>query len=90
MGIASHPNSGFWAAKTNIARGDLPIFTLMGDQRGEDDDARWSFEHRAGPKGKRVAVNGYKLRAGITGHVRIHDFRHTCASHLAMGTWGYG
>jgi integrase len=25
--------------------------------------------------------------AGIRSHVRFHDLRHTCASHLIMGTW---
>lgn len=27
-------------------------------------------------------------RAGIDRPVRFHDLRHTCASHLVMGTWG--
>jgi integrase len=26
-------------------------------------------------------------RVGITRHVRFHDLRHTCASHLIQGTW---
>ena len=30
----------------------------------------------------------WKTRAGIERRVRFHDLRHTCASHLAMGTWG--
>lgn len=31
---------------------------------------------------------GYKSLAGIKRHVRFHDLRHTCASHLVSGTWG--
>jgi hypothetical protein len=36
----------------------------------------------------RPGINGYRMRAGITRHVRFHDLRHTCASHLVMGSWG--
>lgn len=32
--------------------------------------------------------SGYKSLAGIKRHVRFHDLRHTCASHLVSGTWG--
>ncbi len=54
-----------------------------GGQRRPDDDARWAPVMRAnGP------ANGYRMRAGITRRVRFHDLRHTCASHLVMGTWG--
>lgn len=31
---------------------------------------------------------GHKTLAGISRDVRFHDLRHTCASHLIMGTWG--
>lgn len=31
---------------------------------------------------------GWRTRAGIARPVRFHDLRHTCASHLIMGTWG--
>lgn len=55
-----------------------------GDRREEKSDAGWS--DKAGAKGVRVA--GWKTIAGITRHVRFHDLRHTCASHLVMGTWG--
>jgi RNA:NAD 2'-phosphotransferase (TPT1/KptA family) len=35
-----------------------------------------------------VIEPGHKTLAGITRRVRFHDLRHTCASHLVMGTWG--
>jgi integrase len=35
-----------------------------------------------------VTRPGVKSRAGIARDVRFHDLRHTCASHLVMGTWG--
>ena len=31
---------------------------------------------------------GLRSQIGIARHVRFHDLRHTCASHLLMGTWG--
>lgn len=31
---------------------------------------------------------GHRWQAGITRKVRFHDLRHTCASHLVMGSWG--
>jgi integrase len=55
-----------------------------GHQREEKTDAGWA--DRAGAKGARVP--GWKTLAGITRRVRFHDLRHTCASHLVMGTWG--
>lgn len=73
-------------------RRDGWVFPGEHGQRRRDDDARWSpgwrFVDRASGARERVAVNGYRLRAGITRRVRFHDLRHTCASHLLMGTWG--
>lgn len=31
---------------------------------------------------------GHKTMAGVFRAVKFHDLRHTCASHLIMGTWG--
>ena len=60
-----------------------------GRMRHKGDDARWSPGVRRSKRtGKEYAINGYKLRAGITRPVRFHDLRHTCASHLVMGSWG--
>lgn len=62
-----------------------------GGRRGRSDDARWAPQTRKVTRDGEVTyaqVNGYRLRAGITRRVRFHDLRHTCASHLVMGTWG--
>ena len=60
-----------------------------GGRRHRGDDARWAPQTRAARRdGTGARTNGYRLRAGITRHVRFHDLRHTCASHLVMGTWG--
>lgn len=47
-------------------------------------DAGWADVRAKG----RVVSTGWKTRAGITRRVRFQDLRHTCASHLVMGTWG--
>lgn len=63
--------------------------TELGGQRGKDDDARWAPQQRKARKdGSAQTVCGYRLRTGIARRVRFHDLRHTCASHLLMGTWG--
>ena len=42
-----------------------------------------------GEKRRELVVRpGHKSMAGIERAVRFHDLRHTCASHLVMGTWG--
>jgi integrase len=55
-----------------------------GDRREERTDAGWRDTVGA----KSVRVPGWKTTAGIKRRVRFHDLRHTCASHLVMGTWG--
>lgn len=66
--------------------------TAEGKQRGRDDDARWAPQTRRSVLKdgtvKHYRVNGYREKAGISRRVRFHDLRHTCASHLVMGTWG--
>jgi len=53
-----------------------------GGQRRRDDDAGWSSRKVRGKPWR-----GYRERAGIARRVRFHDLRHTCASHLVMGSW---
>lgn len=52
----------------------------------------WHEDHEFGwPDTRRGAQGltlGIKTRCGITREVRFHDLRHSCASHLVMGTWG--
>ena len=64
------------------------VFARAGGlQRRKDDNAGW-YDRTYKSSGKRRTSPGYKSRAGITRKVRFHDMRHTCASHLVMGTWG--
>ncbi len=51
--------------------------------RGKGNDNGWADRKLNGK-----VVHGHKTQAGITRHVRFHDLRHTCASHLVMGSWG--
>jgi integrase len=46
-------------------------------------DADWS-DH---PSAKGVR-DGWRSKARIRSHVRFHDLRHTCGSHLVQGSWG--
>jgi len=57
---------------------DLVFPAPRGGQRSRSNDHGWSPLSRGG---------GHRVLAGITRPVRFHDLRHTCASHLVMGTW---
>lgn len=50
-------------------------------------DAQWAGSWHK-PRGARVFRNGWRERCEVRGDVTFHDFRHTFASHLVMGTWG--
>lgn len=52
----------------------LVFATRAGGMRSKWDDAKWADRRQL---------------AGIERAVRFHDLRHTCASHLLMGTWGH-
>lgn len=65
--------------------------TERGNRRQPSDDAGWAprIAHTTrNGKPVRVQKPGLREAAGITRRVRFHDLRHTCASHLVMGTWG--
>jgi integrase len=50
------------------------------------EERRRGLGHAQGPR--RFRASGTRTLAGIARRVRFHDLRHTCASHLIMGTWG--
>ena len=54
--------------------------------RGDSSDAGWR-DHPYVYRGKRKLRPGVARRAELGRHVRFHDLRHTCASHLVMGSW---
>lgn len=62
---------------------DLVFPTEKGHQRLPGTDAGWSSRK---VRGKPYV--GFRERIGIKRRVRLHDLRHTCASHLVMGSWG--
>ncbi len=61
---------------------DVVFPSPRGLQRREGEDWGWSTRRR-----HRGEYYGYRLALGVERPVRFHDLRHTCASHLAMGTW---
>lgn len=50
-------------------------------------DAGWAG-HSEKRGDKMIERPGWREKAGVRDHVRLHDLRHTCASHMRMGTWG--
>ena len=73
-----------WKDQCPKSLGSLVFPTVTGCRRRKSDDAGWRDRHLT-----RVVIEpGHKTLAGITRRVRFHDLRHTCASHLVMGTWG--
>jgi integrase len=58
-----------------------------GERYAKGFDFAWAEDRER--DGKRVDVEPSALaRAGIARRIRFHDLRGTCATHLALGTWG--
>lgn len=57
-------------------------------QHHQDFDAGWR-DKPYNSSGRKKVRQGTKSRSGIDRHIRFHDLRHTCASHLVQGTWGH-
>lgn len=73
-----------WRAMAGEVSPDAPVWASAngsGYHRGYDFG--WADRKLRGH-----VVAGWKTLAGIRRRVRYHDLRHTCASHLIMGTWG--
>lgn len=70
---------------------DALVFAHDGEMRGRSTHAgwrsRWKTYRCADGTMTRAWVEGHRELAGIDRPVRFHDLRHTCASHLRMGSW---
>lgn len=59
-----------------------------GGMRRRDDQLRWpDRRYKAGRPATLRITPGVRSLAGCGDHMRFHDLRHTCASHLVMGSW---
>lgn len=81
-----------WQTHGDVRRAVGPVWpTRDGSMRRAGDPLRWAdkrYVARQGPrKGELVVQEGIRTQAGVRPHLRFHDLRHTCASHLVMGTW---
>ena len=87
-----------WRAASKRTRPDAYVFPASGGvchavgfDGGWNDkkERREIIDLEKGTRGRELMTSvGHKSTAGITRAVRFHDLRHTCASHLLMGTWG--
>ena len=68
------------------------FLNLDGSRYAKHHDFAWApkRERRPDAEGKRAlrTTPGALERAGLDRRIRFHDLRGTCATHLAIGTWG--
>ncbi len=64
---------------------DLVFPTSTGGMR--TDTWRWNDKPERRRDGSLRITEGWKTKAGIRPWLRFHDLRHTCCSHLVMGSW---
>lgn len=58
-------------------RSERPVVRVPGEQRRTERDKSADVD----------VTPGWRTKARVRDYVRFHDLRHTCASHLRMGTW---
>jgi integrase len=67
-----------------LLKGSSLVFPgRKGKHHSKSYDAGWADKVDGGK-----FIPGAKTAAKINRHVRFHDLRHTCASHLISGSWG--
>lgn len=81
-----------WRERDDVSRRFGLVFSPRDNPRsartthGDDYDAGWR-DHPYREKGTRKVRLGANSRCDFGRKVRFHDLRHTCASHLVMGSW---
>lgn len=70
-----------------VASAEALVFPFEGEMRARANHAGWRSRWKVTDRGLRVWQEGHREIAGIDRPVRFHDLRHTCASHLRMGSW---
>lgn len=78
-----------WKHHGGVERAVGPVWvTKGGTMRKSGDPLRWPDKRQRRGKGGAMQVQaGIRSQAGVRAGLRFHDLRHTCASHLVMGTW---
>jgi integrase len=88
---AAIPHVRAWRDRGGVTRAFGLLFppsstSAARTMHGDDYDGGWR-DHPYRDKGVRKVRQGTASRSGLARHVRFHDLRHTCASHLIMGSW---
>jgi integrase len=78
-----------WQRHGGVRRLSGPVWPAPGGgMRRKGDPLRWPDKrYRAGNPPELRVTHGARHMSGCGEHMRFHDLRHTCASHLVMGSW---